>query len=121
MKGVVTDERGVLLAFNDRDEWELPGGRLEDGETPQECVAREIREECSLAVTVSNLLDAWVFEVIPGRHVLILAYLCNLEISSPAQPQTSPEHSEVRFVGLAELDGIALPLRYRNAIELARR
>lgn len=78
MKGVVHNEHGVLLALNERDEWELPGGQLEEGETPEQCVAREILEETSLVVTAGRLLDAWVFEVIPGRHVLILAYSCAL-------------------------------------------
>src|SRR5262249_21624114 len=97
-KGVVHDERGVLLALNDRDEWELPGGQLEEGETPEQCVAREIREETSLAVTAERLLDAWVFEVIPGRQVLILAYSCALAEPGVAGPRASAEHAAVRFV-----------------------
>jgi 8-oxo-dGTP pyrophosphatase MutT (NUDIX family) len=44
VKGVVIYEQRVLLAFNERSEWELPGGRLEVGETPEACVAREIAE-----------------------------------------------------------------------------
>jgi ADP-ribose pyrophosphatase YjhB (NUDIX family) len=45
VKGVVAHDGRVLLLKNDRSEWELPGGRLELGETPEECVAREIEEE----------------------------------------------------------------------------
>ena len=35
----------VLLLRNERDEWELPGGKLEVGEDPADCVVREITEE----------------------------------------------------------------------------
>lgn len=36
IKGVVLHEGAVLLLKNERDEWELPGGKLERGETPEE-------------------------------------------------------------------------------------
>jgi 8-oxo-dGTP pyrophosphatase MutT (NUDIX family) len=44
VKGVLLGEEGVVLLENERREWELPGGRLEVGESPEECVVREIRE-----------------------------------------------------------------------------
>ncbi len=48
VKGVVLRGDRVVLCHNDRDEWELPGGRLEDGESPEECVVREIAEELGI-------------------------------------------------------------------------
>lgn len=44
VKGVVVSLGRVLLLRNDRDEWELPGGRIEPGETPEQFVVREIAE-----------------------------------------------------------------------------
>jgi 8-oxo-dGTP pyrophosphatase MutT (NUDIX family) len=45
VKGVVFNKRGeVLLLKNPREEWELLGGRLEPGESPQECLMREIQK-----------------------------------------------------------------------------
>jgi ADP-ribose pyrophosphatase YjhB (NUDIX family) len=51
VKGVVVRDGRVLLLHNERGEWELPGGRLEIGETPEQCVVREIAEETGWAVT----------------------------------------------------------------------
>lgn len=119
-KGVVHNEHGVLLALNERDEWELPGGQLEEGETPEQCVVREILEETSLVVRAGCLLDAWVFEVMPGRQVLILAYSCELTRPDVAGIRASAEHAAVRFVGWEELDGLALPVGYRKAINRSR-
>jgi hypothetical protein len=50
VKGVVIRDGRVLLLRNERDEWELPGGKLELGEDPASCVAREITEEAGWPV-----------------------------------------------------------------------
>ena len=60
------DRGKVVLLRNGREEWELPGGRLETGETPQECAEREIMEESNPKVGVGPLLDACAFEVFPA-------------------------------------------------------
>ncbi|MCL3859462.1 NUDIX domain-containing protein [Actinotalea sp. K2] len=115
VKGVIQDEGRVLLARNDRDEWELPGGQLEAGESPEACLVREILEESGLAVRVGPLIDCYVFDVVPGRSVLILAYGCDL-ISAAAEARLSEEHVDLRFIAQAELASLSLPIGYRAAI-----
>ena len=44
VKGVVLHAERVVLLKNEREEWELPGGKLELGESPEDCVTREIYE-----------------------------------------------------------------------------
>lgn len=77
IKGVVVRDGRVLLLKNEREEWELPGGRIEPDETPEETVAREITEETQWPVTTGPILDSWVYymnEV--DRHVFIVTYGC---------------------------------------------
>ena len=42
VKGVVMRDAQVVLLHNERHEWELPGGKLEPDESPEQCVVREI-------------------------------------------------------------------------------
>jgi mutator protein MutT len=116
VKGVVYDGSHVLLARNDRGEWELPGGRLEPDETPEQCVEREVLEETGLQVRAGPVLRSWVFEVIPDKRVLVLAYVCRLE-SSPSSLRVSTEHTEVAFIETSRLGSIPLPEGYRSAID----
>jgi 8-oxo-dGTP pyrophosphatase MutT (NUDIX family) len=114
VKGVLLDEGCVVLLQNERREWELPGGKLEIGESPEECVVREIREEPGLEVEVGPLIEAFVYEVLPGASVLILTYGCFAE--DPRGLSHSEEHSDVGIFGLDDLEGIVLPRGYERSI-----
>jgi 8-oxo-dGTP pyrophosphatase MutT (NUDIX family) len=114
IKGVLVSPSGeVVLLMNERDEWELPGGRIELGETPEECVEREISEELSLSVTAEALLDAYLFEVIPEKCVFIVTYGCRL--TSPFIPRLSSEHKRIGTFSLSDLPS-NLPRGYRSSI-----
>ncbi len=65
IKGVIIHNAQVILLKNERAEWELPGGKLEPGESPEVCVVREIAEELCLDVEVRRILDSWVYEITP--------------------------------------------------------
>jgi 8-oxo-dGTP pyrophosphatase MutT (NUDIX family) len=79
VKGVVVREDVVVLLRNERDEWELPGGRLELGEDPERCVAREVAEEVGWQIEPGPILDAWLYHVFEGRDVFIVTYGCHLD------------------------------------------
>jgi 8-oxo-dGTP pyrophosphatase MutT (NUDIX family) len=115
VKGVVVVDGRVLLLRNERDEWDLPGGRPDAGEAYEAAVAREAREEANVEVTALDRLDDWLYEVLPGRFVRILAYGCRVLDASKAA--SGDEHLELRFFAPGELDGLRLHDGYRRVID----
>jgi 8-oxo-dGTP pyrophosphatase MutT (NUDIX family) len=115
IKGVLLVEGGVVLVKNPRNEWELPGGRIEPGESPQTTLAREFEEELAVQVQVGASIDSYVFEVVPARHVRIVTYGCTL--AGIFAPRISDEHSEYCVCPVNELHSLNLPAGYKQSIE----
>ena len=84
--------------------WEFPGGKVERGETSEEALRREIREE--LKVNIVNLRDFYTVEYdYPDFHLSMECYYCGLEEGSPA-PTKHDRQLDMRWVprhALAEL------------------
>lgn len=115
VKGVLLIDGQVLLVKNPRNEWELPGGRTDPGETHAQTLAREFAEELSIEVKASKPIDSYVFEVIPGRHVNIVTYGCTL--AGEFAPQLSEEHTVHCLWPVGRLSEINLPQGYRRSVE----
>jgi 8-oxo-dGTP pyrophosphatase MutT (NUDIX family) len=115
VKGVIIRDSNVILCRNERDEWELPGGKLEMSETPEQCLAREIAEELQLDIQPESILDSWVYTIASGVHVVVITYGC-VE-SSLADVVLSSEHKAVQWFPLAEIDTLNLPDGYKASIK----
>jgi len=115
VKGVVLHAARVVVLQNERDEWELPGGKLEPGESPGDCVRREIHEELGLHVIIGPLLDSWVYHIAAGVDVLIVTYGC---YPTPFASVTySPEHKAVGLFTLQEIEDLPMPAGYKQSIQ----
>ncbi len=114
VKGVAVQAGRVLLLKNERGEWELPGGKLELGEDPRACVAREIGEETGWRVTTGPILDCWQYHIGTGQDVVIVTYGCHVASDTP--PVVSPEHSDAGLFSPAEVAGLTMPDGYKSSV-----
>lgn len=108
---VVNQEKEILLVKHrkgNRQYWVLPGGRLEYGETFQECAVREMREETGLDVEV----DEFVFlseAIAPdrSRHIVNI-YLTAHVVGGVLKVGDEPVLAGVDYLPISELDKLTL-------------
>ena len=84
--------------------WEFPGGKLEDGESPEEALVRECREECAIVIGVEDILDV-DYHRYPEKDVLLLFYECR-RLSGTVEHHGIAEHA---WVTAEQLDRYTLP------------
>lgn len=75
VKALIVKDGKVLITKDRR--WELPGGRMNVGETPTETLHREIHEELGINVTILNIQDAFIPPENDPPHMLLI-YRCSM-------------------------------------------
>ena len=106
-----------------KDWWEFPGGKIEAGETPEQCIEREIREELATEISVGEMLATIEYDY-PSFHLSMQCFACEvvsgklelLEHENAAWLTADNLHS-VKWLPADELilDKIAMFLRSKNS------
>jgi 8-oxo-dGTP diphosphatase len=108
---IFNNEKQVLLGHRrDIDWWNLPGGGMESGETVDEALCREVREETGLEVKVERLIGVYSK---PQKQEVVLTFLCQV---IGGTLQSTEETLESRYFTPDALPGNTLP-KHRQRIE----
>ncbi|MGQ0661213.1 (deoxy)nucleoside triphosphate pyrophosphohydrolase [Sphingosinicella sp.] len=108
---LVDGEKRVLLQQRAADRamaglWEFPGGKVEDGETPEGALVREIEEELGIALDPAALVPSCFASATLGdRHMVLLLYLCRQWRGEPAPLDAAA----LRWATTAEMRGLPMP------------
>ncbi|MXN75350.1 NUDIX domain-containing protein [Burkholderia sp. 4701] len=109
VKAIIRNNDSVLFLRNPREEWELPGGRPESGESLEDAAIREVQEECALSVSAAHYVGSRSCEVIAGKHVLIVCFRCDF---LEADIALSDEHDRAAWIDWRLPRPANLPLFY---------
>ena len=100
---IIIDNGKVLIAQRGEKQrlagkWEFPGGKVESGETLEECLLREIREELGIEIEVDSFFGESIYQYDIGT-IRLLAYKARWV----AGEFKLTEHSQIKWVGPDEL------------------
>lgn len=103
---IITHNRKILAVQRSAtmslpNKWEFPGGKIESGETEEECIIREIKEELSIDITLKERLTPVIFQYTSVTVLLIpfIAYFMGGEI-------VLTEHEKYLWVTKSDLPGL---------------
>lgn len=84
-----------------KDWWEFPGGKMEEGETEQEALVREIKEELSADIHVGKLLDTVEWDY-PEFHLTMHCFMCTLS----HEAMHLNEHEAAKWLNMTTLHSV---------------
>ena len=116
VKGICFIDGKVILLKNERNEWDLPGGKIGRGEAVETALKREMKEELGIDVKVEELLEVFTARMKNQVNVLIVLYRCTTKAVFE-DLQISSESFEIGSFSSDQVLGLNLEPRYLYHLE----
>lgn len=116
-KGIICREGQVLFAKDQGGLWELPGGRVNFGESPEAALKRELQEEVGFTqVEVGNIIHVWTFTSAKAHNTqfILLVFEC---FTNEKKVELSEEHLAYAWISLGETEKFSMRDEYRESIK----
>jgi len=116
LKAVLEHRGKILMTSGDGKRWELPGGRLNNGEQPVAGVVREISEELGVDVEPTGILDAFAFVSSAGNNHLAVVYRCHPMSDINKIRPNDGEIVDMRWITQDEVDQLTMWPQYKTLL-----
>ena len=118
-KAIFEKDKKVLLVLENEKKWELPGGKIEFNEKPEDALRRELKEELGFKnVLIKNIIDVFSFRTkfkTTNYQWIVLVYKCRL--NKNVNIKLSYEHSAYKWCTLLEIKKLKMVEGYKKSIE----
>lgn len=122
-KAVIINEKGFILVIKRAGDethlenlWDVPGGRFDYDETPQEGLKREVMEEAGLEADIIEPVKSWTFMRDKREQVFGTTFLCQPE---GLEIELGEEHTDFQWVKKEELNSLAMHDELREGLKQA--
>lgn len=103
VKAIILNENKILIVKNKNNFWDLPGGLIDENETNEEALKREVLEETSLEIVIKSKAGSWEFvRSYDKKTVQVVNYLCVVKEDN-MRFKLSIEHSDFKWIFPAEI------------------
>jgi 8-oxo-dGTP pyrophosphatase MutT (NUDIX family) len=82
VKSILIDDQRVLLIKNERDEWDLPGGKMEKNDNVIETLIREVKEELNIIIDNYNILQVQKY-LFRKQEIIVVTYFSEITNEDP--------------------------------------
>jgi 8-oxo-dGTP diphosphatase len=121
---VIINKDGKILLMkrgeksqNEKGKWSVPGGALEFGETPQQCIVREVKEETNLIVKPIKQLEPFNhFISLEKQHWIALGFICKV-IKGQLKNLEPNQTDDIRWFSIYEAQKLPLTLTAKNKLK----
>lgn len=121
-KAIIEKEGKVLVLRDPREAneiWEIPGGRLNEGEDPRVGLQREVFEELGVVCEVHEVVHLEQFlQGNERKNAFVIVYRATIENDTPDFSLDSSEVSEIKWISKEEFETTPLFPEYKRALEI---
>jgi 8-oxo-dGTP diphosphatase len=115
---VIERDGCILIAkrkqgWHEAGKWEFPGGTIEEGETPEQCLKRELQEELAIITHVGELICASEYSYTPEWTIRLLVY----RVTVISGVFNLNDHDEIRWVKPIDLTNYDFPEADKTAVD----